>query len=273
MKYFLDTEFHEYFKKPISWLPSIGSFNRRYHTIELISIGIKADDGREYYALSNEFNVRAAYNQHEVIPFLTSKNHDVNSRREYWLRDNVLKPIFYSFYKPNLVNLHHTYDMSLSSMKSVFKYSGKSHKQIALDVVNFIDQRYLDPKEPKRGFIYPGNTTINSVASTDVEFYAYFADYDWVLFCSLFGRMIDLPAGIPMYCNDLKQNLDEQQQRWIELGEDGRTEFMLKKTKRPYSIEVDLTKLSNYPLQENEHNALEDAKWNFKLYKFLQEIK
>ncbi len=37
------------------------------------------------------------------------------------------------------------------------------------------------------------------------EFWGYYADYDWVVFCQLFGAMIDLPEGWPMYCNDLKQ--------------------------------------------------------------------
>lgn len=42
------------------------------------------------------------------------------------------------------------------------------------------------------------------------EFWAYFADYDWVVMCQLFGRMIDLPATWPMYCRDLKQLADER---------------------------------------------------------------
>lgn len=37
------------------------------------------------------------------------------------------------------------------------------------------------------------------------EFWAYYADYDWVLMCQLFGRMIDLPKDWPKFCNDLKQ--------------------------------------------------------------------
>jgi len=37
------------------------------------------------------------------------------------------------------------------------------------------------------------------------EFWGYYADYDWVVFCQLFGRMIELPEGFPMYCHDLKQ--------------------------------------------------------------------
>ena len=37
------------------------------------------------------------------------------------------------------------------------------------------------------------------------EFWAYYADYDWVALCQLYGRMIDLPKGWPMFCRDLKQ--------------------------------------------------------------------
>lgn len=37
------------------------------------------------------------------------------------------------------------------------------------------------------------------------EFWAYYADYDWVALCQLYGRMIDLPEGWPMFCRDLKQ--------------------------------------------------------------------
>lgn len=42
------------------------------------------------------------------------------------------------------------------------------------------------------------------------EFWGYYADYDWVVFCQLFGAMIALPNGFPMYCRDLKQLLDEK---------------------------------------------------------------
>lgn len=37
------------------------------------------------------------------------------------------------------------------------------------------------------------------------QFWGYYADYDWVAFCQLFGPMIALPKGFPMYCMDLKQ--------------------------------------------------------------------
>lgn len=37
------------------------------------------------------------------------------------------------------------------------------------------------------------------------EFWAYYADYDWVVLCQLFGTMMDLPKGWPMFCMDIKQ--------------------------------------------------------------------
>lgn len=46
---------------------------------------------------------------------------------------------------------------------------------------------------------------IVAFAGEKPEFWAYYADYDWVVLCQLFGRMIDLPKGWPMFCRDLKQ--------------------------------------------------------------------
>jgi hypothetical protein len=72
------------------------------------------------------------------------------------------------------------------------------------------------------------------------EFWAYYADYDWVVFCQLFGRMIDLPKGWPMYCRDIKQLADSLRNPAL-------------------------------PVQEgNEHDALQDARWNYEAWKFLQ---
>ena len=69
-------------------------------------------------------------------------------------------------------------------------------------------------------------------------FYGYFADYDWVIFCWIFGKMIHLPAGFPKYCRDLKQMLDESGKMKI-------------------------------PSPGGEHNALVDALWNKELYEHL----
>jgi len=52
-------------------------------------------------------------------------------------------------------------------------------------------------------------TDIISFAGLNPEFWAYYADYDWVVLCQLFGTMMDLPGSWPMYCRDFKQWLDD----------------------------------------------------------------
>ena len=42
-------------------------------------------------------------------------------------------------------------------------------------------------------------------------------------------------------------------------------------SKKEYSLE-DLKAREDYPKQENEHNALDDAKWNKQLFEFLQNL-
>lgn len=145
VRYYLDTEFIE---QPCC--------------IDLISIALVADDGREYYAVSSEFDA---------------------SRASKWVVDNVF---------PHLPP----------------RDTWKRRSQIADEIRAF-------------------------VGDTKPEFWAYFADYDWVVFCWLFGRMIDMPSGWPMFCMDLKQVM-------VERG-------IMK---------------DQLPFQEGaEHNALDDARW------------
>jgi hypothetical protein len=73
----------------------------------------------------------------------------------------------------------------------------------------------------------------------DPEFWGYYADYDWVVFCQIFGSMLDLPKQFPMFCNDIKQ--------------------LCKNLGNPKLPEQ----------QSNEHNALNDAQWNLMVYNFL----
>lgn len=44
---------------------------------------------------------------------------------------------------------------------------------------------------------------IVAFAGKKPEFWAYYADYDWVALCQLFGTMMQLPDGWPMYCRDV----------------------------------------------------------------------
>lgn len=167
MKYFLDTEFIE-----------------RPNTIDLISIGIVCEDGREFYAISNEYDYEDA---------------------SQWVKDNVILPMYTSTVHGDQRNHFNGKD---------FHYSfGKSIEKIKEEILDF-------------------------TMGDKPEFWGYYSDYDWVVFCWIFGRMIDLPEGWPMYCKDLKQSLDEH-------GND------------------------SIPNPKNEHNALEDAKWNKKLYRYI----
>lgn len=74
------------------------------------------------------------------------------------------------------------------------------------------------------------------------EIWAYFADYDWVAICQLYGTMMGLPKHFPMYCLDLKQ-----------------LSYMLGNPKHPEQ-------------EHGEHNALEDARWNRDLFAFLRSV-
>ncbi len=46
---------------------------------------------------------------------------------------------------------------------------------------------------------------IFAFAGPSPRFYGYYADYDHVLLCQLYDRMIALPAGWPMWTYDIKQ--------------------------------------------------------------------
>lgn len=74
------------------------------------------------------------------------------------------------------------------------------------------------------------------------EIWGYFADYDWVVFCQLWGKMAELPGGLPYYCRDIKQFAD-----------------LLGNPTLPTQI-------------GGEHNALADAKWNVTAYDYLTGI-
>jgi hypothetical protein len=49
---------------------------------------------------------------------------------------------------------------------------------------------------------------ITAFAGAAPEFWGYYSAYDWVALCQLFGAMVLLPEGWPMYCHDLRQWLD-----------------------------------------------------------------
>lgn len=249
-KYFIDTEFLE------------GTQDKRFlgikygetkPTIDLISIGIVSDDDRPYYyEVSKDFNLKEAWNRYDLK---INKHYPLGPEyeKEYWIRDNVLKPIFRRWY-----GVHNNIDPTVfdhlftyKEFKRLLEKHGKTNKEIAVEIKEFT--KVIDRDKFDNSF----------VTGVKPEFYAYYGAYDWVVFCWIFGKMIDLPDGFPMYVKDLKQEMDRiVTKSWkdVEMSTWGHT-----------GIE-DIKKLPGYPQQNNEHDAIQDAMWNKKLYEFLKTL-
>lgn len=172
-------------------------------TIDLISIGIVCEGGRKLYHQNCECNFAAANDWvwRNVFPHL--QHFDMRGKRSCTER-------------------HETYDSGLGHR--YFKKCG--------DDCPWADK--IDLKNSVLGFC-----DVEKYGKP--EFWGYFCDYDWVAFCQLFGPMIALPKGFPMYCRDIKQFCDS---------------------------------IGNPQLPaigKNEHSALKDAEWNFEAWKFLND--
>jgi len=266
MKYYLDTEFHEHKKQPKVLGIKVGN---PIDTIELISIGIVSGDikktfeppyvhhetvytQREYYAICKEFDVEAAWN----------KNQGTKEKPDYWLRENVLKGIFDELlekerayiYKAQQCNVYLSCEIKdrfcLRLFKKYLNKYGKTRAQITEEIKGFTNVDGEGLCNCSCG--YPcikgkrGSAPRCIASELNIEFYSYYADYHWVVFCWLFGSMMDLPKGFPMYCNDLKQIADET---WERTGKNTR-----------------------YKKNENGHNALYDAQWDKKFHQFLNSL-
>ncbi len=72
-----------------------------------------------------------------------------------------------------------------------------------------------------------------NASSTELEFWAYYGAYDWVILCHLFGGMLKMPYGWPQYFHDLRVYLNSHGLRHIS-DDDKRFDI---------------------------HNALADARW------------
>lgn len=294
MKYFIDTEFIEGTQTDNKWLilKRRGGglmIGKPKPTIDLISIGIVAEDGREYYAISKDFNLKEAWNRYDIRKEWYSIDESTQSTRDikvYWIRDNVLKPIFNELYRklqidtikyminsenPKYINpLSIDDSFTYNAIKALIERYGKTNKEIAEEVNKFITHQHHVNCNTN---LYEGDNNSFKPLSP-LEFYGYYADYDWVVFCWLFGKMIDLPKGFPMYCIDLKQTMDVVANfKYANLRDDIDPkkgivggEFSLEKKLRI------MEKSNNYPKQTNEHHALADARWNKQLYEFLNKL-
>jgi hypothetical protein len=131
-------------------------------TIELISIGMVAEDGREFYAVNRD------------APWKRIKKHE-------WLMANVV---------PSLPQPHGDWilHMPKSWLIDFHNPAVKTKRRIAEEVRIFLLGE--DPHDVP-----------------DIELWAWYGAYDHVALAQLFGRMIDLPAGVPMWTSDLRQEV------------------------------------------------------------------
>jgi hypothetical protein len=153
MRYFYDTEFLEDGK-----------------TIELISIGIVAEDGREYYAVNADAPLRRKW----WSPWRRTR-----IERHDWLMSNVV---------PSLPQPHGDWIQQMPK-KWLIDFNNpavKDRSDIADEVADFLRA--------------DGGTSWR-----DRELWAYYGAYDHVVLCQLWGPMIQLPSGIPMFTHDIMQ--------------------------------------------------------------------
>lgn len=272
MNYYYDTEFLEGTQK--TWK------GESLPTIDLISIGIVAEDGREYYAISKDFNLKEAWNRYDEV---VNKQYPMGPEynRVYWIRENVLRPIYlellekefgygyskHEFYKSSAFKIEYKDYIQLNAL--IKKY-GKSNKQIAQEVKEFIYYKFKQDNP----VLFSDNWY-----PKDINLYGYYSAYDHVTFCWLYGKMIDLPTGFPMYTIDLKQILDEKVSNMEFKKQKSGTinDYEIVKGNTNLNKFLDLVKgegLVNgtYPKQKNEHSAIHDARWNKQLYEFIKQL-
>jgi hypothetical protein len=142
-------------------------------TIDLISIGIVCEDGREYYAENADCDFRAVCEHNwlwqNVVPHLNTSRLDFDPRYPID-RTQVWADMQASCVKPKWV--------------------------IRNEVRDFFFKSALTRKD-------------RTVAVTP-ELYAYFSAFDHVLLHQLFGPLPSLPDGIPMYSNEINQLIVDQ---------------------------------------------------------------
>lgn len=278
-KYYYDIEFLEGTQtKRILGIP----YGKTPPTIDLISIGIVSEDNRELYLISKDFNLREAWDRYQLkdtsIPSKADTPWSKSSQyKEYWIRENVLLPIYTQHITGDARNI---FPFSYRTMKWIINQYGHTNAEIAEKVYNFCSNDY----HKGNGLTFKQRKEYPLYNKFKPELYGYYADYDHVVLCFLFGTMRDLPEGFPWYTIDLKQMLDEKVvtqpiEFYRKLECDTCTHNVLeflegtgKAFTKEFRIKMLKEKHPNYPKQINEHNALADAKWNKELHKFIQSL-
>ena len=285
MNYYYDCEFLEGKQKerfPISLFRK-----ETLPTIDLISIGIVSEDGREYYAISKDFNLKEAWNRFDLkethVPMNKPLKKGSGVKKVYWIRENVLKSIWRQLYQKGygvmaqIEIMSGAYDSQFTYkiLKKLIEKHGKTNKQIAEEVKDFVIEKdayetvvcpefYYDDlgKRNANERLQKGElvkTVQKLKQKSEINLYGYYSAYDHVCLSWLFGKMMDLPEGFPKYTRDLKQIMDEYAEK-VPVA------FNMDEGLKAMKFHQD------YPKQENEHSAIHDARWNKKLHEFLKSL-
>jgi len=144
------------------------------HTIDLISIGIVCEDGREYYAINSDADWDRI-------------------RKDDWLMENVV--VYLPTHSTGQAKRHTGFGMHGWSWGGINMRDSRVKPKwvIANEVRDFLLAR---PSGTGGGEWQP-----------QPELWADYAAYDHVALAQLWGRMISLPKGIPMWTADLQQEL------------------------------------------------------------------
>jgi hypothetical protein len=256
-----------------------------------------AEDGREYYAISKEFDLKEAWDRYEI------KDGNPKSEKDYWIRLNILLPIFEDLRKTEkdaklLDDYSHDGTFRYKNVKRLIEKYGKTKKEIASDVEWFcsLGSAWSDfENKAISSVLYyreKTNQTEESIVKNDLKtvfdekpvFYGYYSAYDWVALCWLFGKMIDLPKNFPSYCHDVKPMLDwyvgntyfkrqlkgviNQEEiegetfEWVKGESDLKGFYDFMKAEAIFNKE--------WPDEPIAHNALLDARYCKQLYEFIK---
>lgn len=166
MRYFIDSEFIDDGK-----------------TIDLISIGIVCEDGKELYLQSADFD-----------PGMASQ----------WVKDNVIDHLKICPHgSPEFTKDPYTNRMLHGGWKGQCTFERWS-EETGVYTGAYEDcfwRTRLQIMHEVKVFFNP---------SDGFELWGWCAGYDFVAFCQLFGTMMDLPQGWPHYIRDIQYILDER---------------------------------------------------------------
>lgn len=195
-------------------------FIERPGSIQLISIGIIDEFGKhKYYAISSEFDPETASD---------------------WVKENVIAKL-----EPEDVVPRKTIEEIKKEVIAYLEYT--NYMKFFEEENKFM--KIVGDKEEEREYI--------ELPDKDIKFWAYYADYDWVVFCWIFGTMMDLPKGMPMYCRDLKQEVD-----LLELPKQlYPSKQMLDKDSAEAWLESEAEKETQYPILSARYDGLTKEKW------------